>query len=89
VRLRRADNAQTGAAVVSRAPVLVSPAERVAVSGGASFAPSGWKTTVVDVPSGVPLTVSLELNANSASTYFFGGSILVRRLPGAIQLPTL
>jgi hypothetical protein len=59
------------------------------VSGAASFAPSGWKTTVVDVPSGVPLTVSLELNANSTSTYFFGGSFLVRRLPGAIQLPTL
>lgn len=82
-------NSQTGSVVVARASVLTNPAERVAVSGGASFAPSGWKTTVVDVPSGVPLTVSLELNTGSTFTYFFGGSILVRRLPGTIQLPTI
>lgn len=51
-----ADNV-TGAVIINRATVLAAPAERVAVTGGASFAPSGWRSTVVTVPK-QPLTVS-------------------------------
>jgi hypothetical protein len=78
-----------GTVVVDRATILANPAQRVAVSGGASFAPSGWKTVVIDVPAGTTLQVSLELNTDSEFTYFFGGSILARPLPSSVQLPTI
>lgn len=71
-------NATTGAVVLSRDTGLNNPAQRVAVSGGASFAPSGYKTLITNVPIDTPLTVKLELNAQDSFTYFMGGSILVR-----------
>lgn len=70
-----------GTVVVNRSTIQASPARRVAVSGGASFAPSGWKTSVITVPVNVPLTVKLELNTGTTSTYFFGGSIVARVAP--------
>jgi len=78
-----------GTTVVSRSTVLSNPAQRVAVSGGASFAPSGWKTVVIDVPEGKTLEVALHINTSSSSTYFFGGSIFARPLPSTVNLPTV
>lgn len=66
----------TGLPVVDRATVLANPAQRVAVSGGASFTPSGWKTVFVTVPAGDTLVVNLELNTASTGTFFYGGSIM-------------
>jgi len=67
-----------GAVIVNRATVQANPARRVAVTGGASFAPSGYKQVIVSVPIATPLVVKLELFASTAFTYFFGGSILCR-----------
>jgi hypothetical protein len=67
--------------IVTRASVQSNPARRVAISGGSSFAPSGWKTTIISVPVDEPLTVRLELFAGDTFTYFFGGSIQARVAP--------
>lgn len=67
--------------VIDRAAVQANPAQRVAVSGGSSFAPSGYKSVVVTVPANQPLTVSLEIYATDTFTYFFGGSIQARVAP--------
>jgi len=64
--------------IVTRESVQANPARRVAVSGGASFAPSGFGHTVIDVPVGKPLTVALELYTAQSYTYFFGGSLLAK-----------
>jgi len=69
---------ETGDVVLSRETGLENPAQRVAVTGGASFSPSGYKTLIADVPTNTPLTVKLELNAQDNFTYFMGGSLLVR-----------
>lgn len=74
-------NAATGAVVYSRDTIQANGAQRVAISGGASFAPSGYKSIVVPVPANVPLTVRLELFAANTFTYFFGSSLLVRVAP--------
>lgn len=71
----------SGSVVVDRDSVLNNPAQRVAVSGGSSFAPSGYKTIVRTVPVNRPLTVTLELNAQDSFVYFFGGSLLARVAP--------
>ena len=71
----------TSGAIVTKESVQENPAQRVAVSGGASFAPSGWKTLIKDVPIGEVLTVTLEMYADSTYAYFFGGSILARVAP--------
>lgn len=68
----------TGSVVVNRATVQASPAQRVAVSGGASFAPTGYKTIIVSAPKDTALVVKLEIFTDSTFTYFFGGSILAR-----------
>ena len=68
----------TGGIIVNRTTVQTNPAQRVAVSGGASFSPSGTDQAFVTVPIGVPLVVKLELYAGIASTYFLGGSISAR-----------
>ena len=64
--------------IVTRESIMANPARRVAVSGGASFAPSGFGHTVIDVPVGKPLTVALELYTEQSYTYFFGGSLLAK-----------
>lgn len=74
-------NRSTGQVYISRDSVQSSPAQRVAVSGGASFAPSGYKNVVVNVPANTPLNVSLELYTGDSFTYFMGGSILARVAP--------
>lgn len=74
-------NADTGVVYIDRAAVFGNPAQRVAVSGGASFAPSGFRNAISTVPANTPLAVRLELNTNSTYTNFFGGSILVRPAP--------
>lgn len=72
---------ETSGVVVSRIAVQANPAQRVAVSGGAAFAPSGFKNVIVEVPKDELLTVSLEIYATDAFTYFFGGSIQARVAP--------
>lgn len=67
--------------LISRSTLQSNPARRVAVSGGASFAPSGFTTTVIDVPVDEEVTISLELYASSAFEYFFGGSISAQVIP--------
>lgn len=79
----------TSATIVDRATVQADPASRVAVTGGASFAPSGWRTALIDVPVGLLLLVRLELYAVQAATYFFGGAILARGALDSAQLPTI
>lgn len=71
-------NADTGIVYADRNVIFNSAPKRVAVTGGASFSPSGYKNVVVTVPPNVPLTVTLELYANNSFVYFVGGSLLVR-----------
>ena len=66
---------------VDRAIILANAAQRVAISGGASFTPSGYRSTIVDIPANVELTVRLQLWAENRGVYFFGGSLLVRVSP--------
>lgn len=74
-------NADSGAVYISRDSVQQNGAQRVAVTGGASFAPSGYKTTVISVPAGARITVTLELFAQDTFVYFFGSSLLARVAP--------
>lgn len=67
--------------IVSETTVQANPARRVAVTGGASFTPSGNKTTVLNVPSNEVLTVQLYLNTQQTNTTFVGGSILAQVAP--------
>lgn len=67
--------------IVTRDSVLSNPARRVAVSGGASFAPSGWHTGVIDVPRGEQITLTLEINSLLSFVTIFGGSIYARPTP--------
>lgn len=67
-----------GAVIVDRTAVQTNPAQRLGLSGGASFAASAYKQVIVTVPPAVPLVVKLELYTSSMFTYFFGGSILCR-----------
>ena len=71
----------TSGSVVSRATVQANPARRVAVSGGAGFAPSGYKTVIETVPKDEELTVKVEFYAEDNYVYFFGGSIMARVAP--------
>jgi len=71
----------TSGSVVSRATVQANPARRVAVSGGAGFAPSGYKTVIETVPKDEGLTVKVEFYAEDNYVYFFGGSIMARVAP--------
>lgn len=70
-----------GGVIVSRDSILTNIARRVAVTGGVNFTPSGSRSQPIDVPVGVPVTVSLELYAEPddfAGALFFGGSIAAR-----------
>ncbi|WGD36831.1 hypothetical protein [Lysinibacter sp. HNR] len=67
--------------IVSRESLLQNPARRVAVTGGASFAPSGSAAAIVDVPRGESLTVQLHLCSSLSFTTFFGGWVLARVAP--------
>ena len=71
----------TSGSVVSRTTVQANPARRVAVSGGAAFAPSGYKTVIQTVPKDEGLTVKVEFYAENNYVYFFGGSIMARVAP--------
>lgn len=67
--------------IVSRDTILNTPAQRVAVTGGASFAPSGWHTGIISVPANETLTVTLQINSSSTFVTVFGGSIYARTSP--------
>lgn len=67
-----------GAVLVDRAVIQGSPARRVAVTGGASFTPSGWRTAPVDVPVDVQVRVALEIYGGSTATNFAGGAVSAR-----------
>lgn len=72
----------SGTVYVNRATLQTDPTQRIAISGGASFAPSGYRTAIVSgLPVGSDLLVTLEYYASSTFTYFFGGSILARPSP--------
>jgi len=75
--------------IVSRETILENPAQRVAVSGGAGFAPSGFKTAIVYVPKGRSLTIRLEVYGSDSFTYFFGGSIYARLAPDSVLGPSV
>ena len=64
--------------VMSRDTILADMGRRVAVTGGASFMPSGFSVDLLQGPPGVPVTFRLEINAGQTYTYFGGGRILVR-----------
>lgn len=71
--------------IVSRASVINNPAKRVAISGGVSFAPSGFTTDVVEVPPELLLDVTLEVFGADIAVndfYFIGGKLSVRTAPG-------
>lgn len=72
---------QTSGTIVARGTILASPARRVAVTGGASFAPSGWHSGVVSVPANELLTIQLQINVSSSAVSVFGGSIYARVTP--------
>lgn len=68
--------------VVNRSTIQGNPARRVAVTGGASFAPSGARRQIATgLPRNVPLTVSLEIYTKSRFVTVFGGSIMARVAP--------
>jgi len=69
---------QGSTTIVSRESVQSNPAKRVAVSGGASFAPSGYGHTVIDIPANTSTTVTLELYTSTTFCYFLGGSLLAK-----------
>lgn len=67
--------------VVARTTVLANYAQRVALSGGASFTPSAFNTVTIAVPPDETLTVSLEMNGFTSGVYFYGGRISARPAP--------
>ena len=67
-----------GSVIVDRNVIQGSPAQRVAVTGGSSFTPSGWRTAPVDVPVDVQVRVALEIYGGSTATNFAGGAVSAR-----------
>jgi len=67
--------------VVARDAVRNSLAQRVGVTGGASFIGSSFNSLVVSVPKNETLTVSVEMFAVTDQTYFFGAKIQARVAP--------
>ncbi|QAB18797.1 hypothetical protein Leucomu_13545 [Leucobacter muris] len=74
---------QNAGVIVTRDSVRENPARRVGVSGGATFQPTGYKTVILQVPIGEPVTVRLEVLAVNAypNLYVFGGSVSARVAP--------
>lgn len=73
--------ANTSTVYVSRDSFLGNAARYVAVTGGAGFAPSGFKTAIQSVPTTEPLIVTLEVNVADAFVTVAGGSIYARVSP--------
>ena len=72
----------TSTIYVDRATMQVDPSRRVAITGGASFAPSGYRSAIQDgLPIDVNLLVTLEYYAATTTVYILGGSIVVRPAP--------
>ena len=67
-----------GSVIVDRTVIQGSAAQRVAVTGGSSFTPSGWRTAPVDVPVDVQVRVALEIYGGSTATNFAGGAVSAR-----------
>lgn len=67
-----------GTVLIARDTIRTDPAKRVAVTGGVSFSPSGYRLEAVDVPANVPVRVRLQIYAENTTTYFLGGSISAR-----------
>jgi hypothetical protein len=64
-----------GSTYISRVTTQANIAQRVAITGGASFTPSGFNTVVVAVPVNQTLVISLEMYSGLAGTFFAGGGI--------------
>lgn len=73
----------TSGTVISRGSILTDLSKRVAVTGGATFYPSGFSTVIEQVPVNEALTISLHAYADNAfpDVYISGGRILVRVAP--------
>jgi len=74
----------TSGVIVGRDSILTNFARIVAVSGGASYTPSGYLQTVLTVPANEELTIRLELWVNppdAAYIAFAGGSISAQVAP--------
>lgn len=68
----------TGTVYVNRDSMVNNYAQRLAMSGGANFTPSAYRSMVVNVSSSEPVRVRLEVNAFTNGLYFVGGSVLAR-----------
>lgn len=64
-----------GQSYMSRDTMRDNYAQRVALSGGAAFTPSGYRSFVLNVDPGVEVTLTLEVYAFNTGVYFVGGSI--------------
>lgn len=73
--------ASTGSVIVSRDSVLSSASRRVAVIGGASFSPSGYRTEIISVPANVLINVSVQFNVQDTFVNILGGSIQAKVSP--------
>lgn len=73
----------TSGTVISRGSILTDLSKRVAVTGGATFSPSGFATVIEQVPVNEILTISLHAYADNAfpDVYISGGRILARVAP--------
>lgn len=70
--------ASTGTVFVNRNSMVNNMAQRLALSGGANFTPSAYRSMVVNVSASEPVRVRLEVNAFNDGLYFVGGSVLAR-----------
>lgn len=69
------------ASIVNRDTMRQNPAQRIAISGGASFAPSGYRSQIITVPANTDILVRLEYYGETSNAFFFGGSLLVKVSP--------
>jgi len=74
-------NLDTGAVIVNRNTIQQSPSRRIAITGGASFTPSGYRTEIVDVPVDANLRVTVQLYASDTYVAFLGSSVQAKVTP--------
>lgn len=71
----------TSGVLFNRTVIQANPAKRVAITGGASFTPSGSTSVLIEVPPNENLAITLEGYSGLTGTYFAGGSILAEVAP--------
>jgi len=69
-----------GTVHISRDSIKNNAGRRVAVTGGASFAPSGYGHQVISVAKNTDVKIQLELYSEQNTVTFFGGSLTARSL---------